>query len=142
MSSSASTLSTVPSGYDNSWRRSDSAVLPRAKFARHGTVRPMTEGGGDQHRDQYGEQPYPPAPPPRPEDESQPDQGETAAPTQSFPDQTPSGQQPAQVGYRPAPPPPGQQSYSQPGYGEQGYGQQPSGQEGYGQPGYGQQPPG
>ena len=129
----------------------------------------MTEGGGEQYRDQRDDPAYPPAPPPSQSgDEAQPSQDETAAPTQSFPDQTPSGEQPSQGGgYPPAPPPYDQQPYSQPGYGEQpsnpqgypqqgygqqpsgeqaygqqGYGQQPSGQQGYGQPGYGQQPPG
>ena len=117
----------------------------------------MTEGGGDQYRDEPS-QPAPPAP----WSEDQPDQAETAQPTQSLFDPAPSGEQPTQGAYPPAPPPaqqdygqpPGQQGYAQPGYGQQppggqqypqpgqqGYDQQPYGQPGYDQQGYGQQQP-
>jgi uncharacterized RDD family membrane protein YckC len=107
----------------------------------------MTEGGGDQYRNEHDDRAYPPRPP-QSGDQAQPGQEETAAPTQSSSDQTPSGQQPSQGGYPPAPPY-GEPGYTQPSSGEQppaqGYGQQPPGQ-GYGQPsgqqGYGQQPPG
>ena len=87
----------------------------------------MTEGGGDRYRDQYGEQTNPPA-----------SEDEAAPPTESFADPTPSGQQPTQSAYPPAPPPPGQPS------GQQHYGQPPGqqdyGQQHYGQQDYGQQP--
>jgi uncharacterized RDD family membrane protein YckC len=95
----------------------------------------MTEGGGDQHRDEHGDEPFPPAAP-APWSEAQPDQAETAQPTQSFSDAAASGEQPTQSAYPPAPPPPAQQS------GQQEYGQQEYGQQGYAQPGYGQQPAG
>ena len=109
----------------------------------------MTEGGGDQYRDERGDQPAPPAP----WSEAQPDQAETAQPTQSFSDAAASGEQPTQSAYPPAPPPPAQQpgppDYGQPpgqpGHAQPGYGQQPPGEQQYpqpGQPGYGQQPSG
>ena len=96
-------------------------------------MRLMTEGGG-QGGDQYRDQNYPPAPPP-PEAEGQPRAG--AQPTEAFPDQTASGEQPSA-------PPYGQQSYGQQGsgqqpYGQQPYGQQPHGEQAYGQQGYGEQ---
>jgi uncharacterized RDD family membrane protein YckC len=105
----------------------------------------MTEGGGDQYRDQYRDQPFPPAPaPPWPDPAAsshqapegppsgqQPPYGQSAGP--------PSGQQPA-YGQQPGatsgqPPAYGEQAYGQPAYGQPAYGQQP-----YGQPAYGQQP--
>ena len=106
----------------------------------------MTEGGGDQYRDERGDQPAPPAP----WSEDQPDRAETAQPTESFSDPAAFGQQPTQSAYPPAPPPPAQQpgppEYGQPpgqpGYAQPGYGQQPPGEQQYpqpGQPGYGQQ---
>jgi uncharacterized RDD family membrane protein YckC len=105
----------------------------------------MTEGGGDQDRDQHGDQAYPPAPPwaeAQPEPRT-PSQSEGAQPTQGFSDQTPSGQQPTQRSYPAAPPPQEHQQYGQqygqPGSGQPGSGQQSSGQQQYGQQ-YGQQP--
>jgi uncharacterized RDD family membrane protein YckC len=87
----------------------------------------MTEGGGDQYRDQYREDSFPPAPPPPWAD---------PAPTshQGPPPGPASGQQPA------ADPPSGQQPASGPPSGQQpAYGQNdpPSGQ----QPAYGQNDP-
>jgi uncharacterized RDD family membrane protein YckC len=110
----------------------------------------MTEGGGDQYRDERGDEPAPPAPP-APWSEDQPSQAGTAQPTEPFSDPAGSGQQPTQSAYPPAPLPPAQQpgppEYGQPpgqpGYAQPGYGQQPPGEQQYpqpGQPGYGQQP--
>jgi uncharacterized RDD family membrane protein YckC len=121
-----------------------------------GTVRPMTEGGGDQDdRYQRSDQAYPPAPPPSWAEEQPGGPSEAAQPTQSFGDPTPSGQQPTQSPYPSAPPPYGQQPYGQQPsgeqpaqgqqpygqqYGQQPYGQQQYGQQPYGQQAYGQQP--
>jgi uncharacterized RDD family membrane protein YckC len=116
----------------------------------------MTEGGGDQYRDERGGEPSQPAS----WSDAQPDEADAAQPTRSFSDPAAAGEQPTQSAYPPAPPAPdqqsgqpeyGQQGYAQPGYGQQppdeqrsqpeqpGYGQQPSGQPGYGQQSYGQQ---
>ena len=123
----------------------------------------MTEGGGEQYRDQYREDSFPPAPPPPwadaaptshqgpPADQSGPPSGQQPDYGQSGP---PSGQQPA---YGQSGPPSGQQpaygqsgppSGQQPAYGQQsayGQGEMPSGQQpAYGQtsaPAYGQQQP-
>jgi uncharacterized RDD family membrane protein YckC len=107
----------------------------------------MTEGGGDQYRDQHREEPFPPAPAPpwadpAPTGQQGPsDESRTGAPSGQQPaygqSGPPSGQQPA---YGQSGPPSGQQPA--PG---QGYGQQPASGQGYGQqppsgPGYGQQP--
>jgi uncharacterized RDD family membrane protein YckC len=93
----------------------------------------MTEGGSDQYRDQYREEPFPPAPAPPWTDPATSHQG------------PPSGQQPA---YGQPGPPPGQQptgpsSGQQPAYGETGpaSGQQPAGPPSGQQPAYGQQGP-
>jgi uncharacterized RDD family membrane protein YckC len=116
----------------------------------------MTEGGGDQYRDERGGEPSQPAS----WSEAQPDEADAAQPTRSLSDPAAAGEQPTQSAYPPAPPAPGQQSgqqeygqqgYAQPGYGQQppdeqhsqpeqpGYGQQPYGQPGSGQQSYGQQ---
>lgn len=119
-------------------------------------MRAMTEGGGDQYRDPYRDEPFPPAPAPPWADPAQtthqgPPSGQQPAYGESGP---PSGQQPA-YGQQPPygqPPAYGQQqpAYGQtsamPAYGEQvGYGQQPYGQpayQQYGQSPWGSTPPG
>lgn len=112
-------------------------------------MRAMTQGGGDQYRDQYEEQPFPPAPvapwaDPAPSSHQTPEGPPSGQqPAYGQPEGPPSGQQPAWG--QPEGPPSGQQ---QPAYGQQPYGQQPGAtgqlpayrEQAYGQPAYGQQP--
>jgi uncharacterized RDD family membrane protein YckC len=130
----------------------------------------MTSGGGDDYKDQYREEPFPPAPAApwadpaptshqgQPPERSQSADGPPSGQQPVYGQQTgvPSGQQPAygqsyagQPGYgQPAAPWSGQQpAYGQPAgtsampaYGDQAYGQQAYGQPAYGQQPYGQQP--